>query len=98
MKENSIQVKIAGRVYSPNVKKEEEERVRQAAGLINERMDIFEKTYAVKDKQDLLAMCCLQFATQSLEPRDTGTNHPESVSEKIIALDKFISEHLDKEK
>jgi cell division protein ZapA len=98
MKENSIQVKIAGRTYSPNVTKEEEERVVKAAGLINDRLEVFEKTYAVKDKQDLLAMCCLQFATQYLETENIHVLNSESVSEKIISLDKFISDHLDKEK
>jgi cell division protein ZapA len=97
MSENSIQVNIGGRIYTPNVKTEDVENVVKAAGLINERMRIFEKTYAVKDKQDLVAMCCLQFATQYLETEKHRSLESDEVSGKIISLEKFISAHLDKE-
>jgi cell division protein ZapA len=97
MSDNSIQVNIGGRIYTPTVKKEDVENVVKAAGLINERITIFEKTYAVKDKQDLVAMCCLQFATQYLETEKYRGLDSEEVSGKIISLEKFISAHLDKE-
>jgi hypothetical protein len=97
MSENSIKVSIGGRTYSPTIRAEEVENVVKAAGLINERMVAFEKTYAVKDKQDLLAMCCLQFATQYIETEKFRSLQSEEVSGKIISLEKFISEHLDKE-
>jgi cell division protein ZapA (FtsZ GTPase activity inhibitor) len=97
MSEHSIQVTIGGRSYSPTVSKEEVDQVLKAAGLINERIAAYEKAYAVKDKQDLLAMCCLQFATQQLEAEADKEIKTASVSEKIILLDKTISEHLNKE-
>ncbi|MFI5148642.1 MAG: cell division protein ZapA [Bacteroidia bacterium] len=98
MGETSIPVNIGGRIYTPSVSKEEKERVEEAATLINERMDAFEKVYAVKDKQDLLAMCCLQFATQYLGQEQDRVLNSKEVSGKIVSLEKFISEHLDKEK
>jgi hypothetical protein len=98
MIDNNIQVNIGGRIYTPTVKKDEVDRVVKAAGLINDRMNVFEKTYAVKDKQDLLAMCCLQFATQYLETDNLNLLHSDGVSEKITALEKVISDHLNKEK
>jgi cell division protein ZapA (FtsZ GTPase activity inhibitor) len=98
MGETSIKVTIGGRTYTPNIKKEEKDRVEKAAGLINERMNAFEQAYAVKDKQDLLAMCCLQFATQYLEQEQDRILNSEEVSGKIVSLEKFISDHLDKEK
>jgi hypothetical protein len=97
MSENSIKVSIGGRTYSPTIGAEEVDHVVKAAGLINERMVAFEKTYAVKDKQDLLAMCCLQFATHYIETEKFQSLQSEEVSSKIISLEKFISEHLDKE-
>jgi cell division protein ZapA len=97
MSENSIQVNIGGRIYSPAVKTEETERVQKAASLINERMNAYEKTYAVKDKQDLLAMCCLQFATQYLENEQNYNTDRENVSGRISSLEKVISDHLEKE-
>lgn len=61
-----IKVNIAQRVYPLTIRREEEERVRKAVAAINEAVKRFEERYAVSDKQDVLAMCTLQFATQYL--------------------------------
>ena len=63
---NSVKVSIGNRTYPLRVSKEEEEKVQQAAQAINKRLKEFEDSYAVKDKQDLLAMCALQFATEAM--------------------------------
>ena len=41
----------------------EEEGIRAAVKKINELVKKFEKNYEVRDKQDVLAMCALQFAS-----------------------------------
>ena len=41
----------------------EEEGMRKAAANINQLISKYEKNYAVSDKQDVLAMCALQFAS-----------------------------------
>lgn len=61
-----IKVNIAQRVYPLTIRRDEEERVRKAVAAINEAVKRFEDRYAVSDKQDVLAMCTLQFATQYL--------------------------------
>lgn len=61
-----IKVNIANRVYPLTIRRDEEERVRKAVSAINEATKRFEERYAVSDKQDVLAMCTLQFATQFL--------------------------------
>ncbi|HBI40682.1 MAG TPA: cell division protein ZapA, partial [Tenacibaculum sp.] len=43
---------------------EEEEGMRKAAKKINDLIAKFEENYAVADKQDVLAMCALQFASK----------------------------------
>lgn len=58
-----IKVNIADRVYPLTVKIEEEEGVRKAVKKINELVKKFEQSYAVRDKQDVLAMAALQFAS-----------------------------------
>ena len=59
-----IKVSIAGRVYPLTIKREEEENIRKAAAKIEAIVKQFESNYAVKDKQDLLAMCALQLSTK----------------------------------
>ena len=63
---NSVKVSIGNRAYPIRVSKDEEEKVLLAAQTINSKLKEFEESYAVKDKQDLLAMCVLQYATESI--------------------------------
>jgi len=65
MSELSIKINIANRIYPLSVKTEEEEGIRKTAKMINERIKQYESDYAVKDKQDLLAMCALEFGTSN---------------------------------
>lgn len=65
MSELSIKINIASRVYPLSVKTEEEEGIRKTARMINDRIKEYEQDYAVKDKQDLLAMCALEFGTSN---------------------------------
>jgi|TARA_B110000977_G_scaffold193241_2_gene267929 cell division protein ZapA len=59
-----IKVSIAGRVYPLTIKRDEEEGIRKAASKIEVIVKQFESNYAVKDKQDLLAMCALQLSSK----------------------------------
>ena len=59
-----IKVSIAGRVYPLNILRKDEARIRAAALEIDQRLKDYSANYAVEDKQDLLAMCALQFASQ----------------------------------
>ena len=61
-----IKIVLAGRTYPLTVAQGEEEIVRKAVKEIDEMLKKFEKQYAVSDKQDVLAMCSLQLATQLL--------------------------------
>ncbi|MFC2110340.1 cell division protein ZapA [Bacteroidota bacterium] len=60
-----IKVVIGGRTYPLHVNNAiEEEGTRKAAEKINSLISRFEQNYAVSDKQDVLAMCALQFASK----------------------------------
>jgi cell division protein ZapA len=59
-----IKVSIAGRVYPLNILRKDEAGIRAAAVEIDRRIKEYSTNYAVEDKQDLLAMCALQFASQ----------------------------------
>ena len=61
-----INLVIAGRTYPLSVNNtNEEEGMRKAASAINKLITMYEQNYAVSDKQDVLAMCALQFASKS---------------------------------
>jgi cell division protein ZapA (FtsZ GTPase activity inhibitor) len=63
----SIKVKIVDRYYPLTIDVREEEKVRRAAKLINEKVLQYKQRYKQKDVIDFLAMSCLQFATKSVE-------------------------------
>ncbi|MEI6489849.1 MAG: cell division protein ZapA [Bacteroidota bacterium] len=93
MAEVSLKVLIAGRTYPLTIKQEEERIVLEAANLINEKVKDFENNYAVREKQDLLAMAALNLlATQLNNPRKS----PE-LEKEIDQLDLFVSNYLQKE-
>jgi cell division protein ZapA len=92
MDELAITVKIADRPYRRTVKAEEEEIIRKAARLINEKISEYANTYAFNDNQDLLAMVSLWFATTSLKVQDETGNKSTELVESLKALEKLLSE------
>jgi cell division protein ZapA len=90
-----IKVTLAGRVYPIKVRNaEEEEGMRKAASKINSLVTKFEKSYAVSDKQDVLAMCALQFASLIEINAITDQNELSEVSEKLSELEALIDAQL----
>lgn len=89
-----IKLSIADRVYPLSIKPEQEEGLRKATKKIEEMIKRFENSYAVRDKQDVLAMCALQFATQ-VEQKTIDTNTDfEKVEEKLSSLDSLLKDQL----
>ena len=91
-----INVVIAGRTYPLSVNNtQEEEGMRKAAIAINTLIKKYEQNYAVSDKQDVLAMCALQFGSKleisQLEESTTDTE----VLNKIKALTQLVNMHLE---
>jgi len=93
--QQSVKVSIANRTYPLRVTKEEEEKVVWAAQSINQRMKEFEENFAVRDKQDLLAMCALQFASESMGTNKTTEPSKNSQArEKLKNLNLLLDEYL----
>lgn len=93
MGELSIKIKIANRVYPLTVKPEEEEGIRKSADLINKEIESFEKLYAVKDKQDLLAMVALKIASKNFELEKKGVINDAGLEEKLTLLDNLLTNY-----
>ena len=89
-----IKLSIADRVYPLSVPEGEEAILREAAKSLNVMVNHFEKNYAVKDKQDVLAMCALQIAVQSSKEADANTTSQSDVHKKIVLLSKYLTEQF----
>ena len=90
-----VNVVIAGRTYPLSVSStDEEEGMRKAAKNINELIAKFEQNYAVADKQDVLAMCALQFASKAEIVSLINTKENTEVLQKINELTNLLENHL----
>ncbi len=63
----SIKVNLVDRYYPLKIDRKDEEQIRRAAKLINERVLQYKQKYSDKDTQDFLAMAALQFVIKNLE-------------------------------
>ncbi|MBS1531036.1 MAG: cell division protein ZapA [Bacteroidetes bacterium] len=96
MGEISIKINIADRVYPLKVNMEEEEIIRRAAKLINDRIREYQENYAVRDKQDLLSMAVLHYATSSLKAEKKVMAEDSDVADKVYQLDGMLTDFFSK--
>jgi cell division protein ZapA (FtsZ GTPase activity inhibitor) len=87
----SIKINIIDRTYPLRIKAEEEEYVRRAAKLINDKAAFFNSSFSVKDKVDGLAMAALEFTVDAV--KQSQKNHQMSNEPTDTAIiEKSINE------
>jgi len=89
-----IKLSIANRVYPLTIEANQEEGLRKAAKSIEFMIKQFEQSYSVRDKQDVLAMCALQFASQVEQKSIDKANVNEHLEAKLNALNDMLHSHL----
>ena len=88
------------------INRDAEENIRKSVKKIEERLKFYEKNYAIKDRQDLLAMCLIEIATklesvnegryhdwrndESLNPKQKIGYSMREVRDKLNELDKLV--------
>jgi cell division protein ZapA (FtsZ GTPase activity inhibitor) len=91
----SIRVNVADRYYPLKIDRSDEEKIRKAAKLINEKVLQYKQRYSDKDVQDFLAMAALQYVIQVIENDNTADTS--SVLEEIQELDNQLEDFLKRE-
>lgn len=94
MEELSIKIKIAEREYPMKVKKDEEEKVRAAGKLINEKLKNYKEQFGVEDKQDLLAMVAFDCVVQKQTSEEDHQEVDQTVFEKVSHLNQLVSQAI----
>lgn len=94
MSDLSISLPIADRSYRLAIAKEHEELFRNAAKLIDKRIKDYSSNYAYKDKQDLLAMVALEYATGYLQNDRIMSEKEAEWREKLRAIDRALDDQL----
>jgi cell division protein ZapA len=88
----SIKVNVADRYYPLKIERKDEEKIRKAARLINEKVLQYKQRYLDKDVQDFLAMAALQFVTRVIEMEDKFDIMP--LEQKLQELNEELGEYL----
>src|ERR1044072_4512454 len=91
-----IKISIADRVSPLTVDPSQEEGLRSASKKIDAMIRQFEENYAVRDKQDVLAMCALQFATQVEQKQIDKSTDLDEAFERLRKMDEKAGEILSK--
>lgn len=94
MDQLSIKIRIADREYPMKVKPEDEENVRKAGKIINERIKSYREQFGIDDKQDLLAMVAFDSLVDKLQVDDEKATISEDVFYKVNELNELISKAL----
>ena len=88
----SIRVNVADRFYPLKVEREDEEKIRKAARMINEKVLQYKQRYTDKDTQDFLAMAALQYVIRLNEEEEKSNNDqiPKALNELIQKIDSVL--------
>lgn len=79
------------RPYPLLVKAEEEEAVRRAAKMINERIKQYKDQFSVQDELDLAIMCCLELATDNINQAGKNRSREDLLIDKAQRVDDALN-------
>ena len=91
----SININIADRSYPLRIERKDEESIRKAAKIINDKVAQYKQKYVSKDVQDCLAMATLQFVIQKFDTENRIDNSP--LVEELEVMNDFLAEFLERE-
>jgi len=89
-----IKISIADRVYPMTVSSSQEESLRLAAQKIDKAIKHFEDNYAVRDKQDVLAMSALQFASKIEQSQIDQNSTQVEVNQRLVSLNQELTKYI----
>jgi cell division protein ZapA (FtsZ GTPase activity inhibitor) len=88
----SINIKIDGRNYPLKVEKENEEKYRKAAKIINDIVLQYRQRYVNNDSQDFIAMAAFQFVVKNIDLEEKVDHSP--LFDELKKLDEDLGDYL----
>ena len=88
----SIKINIANRFYPLKIERSSEENIRNAVKSIESRLKFYEENYAIKDKQDILAMCLIEYASKIEKNKDSKLILDDGISDKLNNIESLLSD------
>ena len=90
----SIKLHIANRIYPMKIERKSEEYIRNAVKKIESRLKFYEDNYAIKDKQDLLAMCLIEYASRSESVNSKNIVEDDGLTEKLNSIEAILDSNI----
>ena len=90
----SIKLHVANRIYPMKIERKSEEFIRNAIKQIEERLKFYEENYAIKDKQDLLAMCLIEYASKFESINNEKVVGDDGLNEKLAKIESLLSSNI----
>ena len=94
MSKLNIKLSISDRLYPMKVDVSDEEIMRKSSQKINAIIKDFSEKYAVKDNQDLLAMCALSLSVQLEKKIKKDFDNEEGLVQELTLIDEKLSNAL----
>lgn len=93
-----INIKIDGRNYPLTINRDDEERYRKAAKIVNETINGFRQRFHANDQQDIMAMTAFQFALnyKKLEDRQDYSQFIDDIKDINDDISDFLKEKTGK--
>jgi cell division protein ZapA (FtsZ GTPase activity inhibitor) len=88
----SIRIKIDGREYPLKVDRDDEEKYRKAAKILNDIILQYRQKYSSSNTQDFLAMTAFQFVLKTIELEEKVDQSP--LFDELKKLDEELSDFL----
>jgi len=94
MAELSIKIRIGNREYPMKVKAEDEERIRRAGKLLNEKIKTYQNQFGIDDIQDLVAMVAFDCLVEKIKQDESSEDSEDYAVREITKLSQLISDTL----
>ncbi|WP_436517753.1 cell division protein ZapA [Ekhidna sp. To15] len=94
MAELSIKIRIGNREYPMRVKAEDEERIRRAGKLLNEKIKNYQNQFGIDDAQDLVAMVAFDCLVEKLKREETSEASDDFALDEISRLNQLITNSI----
>ena len=88
-----INIVIGDRTYRIKVKPEDEEAVRKAVKLINDKIVDFKLQFAGKDMQDYIAMVLVWYSTLQVN-QQVNSSQTEELADKLQSVEDLLDKFL----
>jgi cell division protein ZapA (FtsZ GTPase activity inhibitor) len=94
MSEINIKVEVAGSIFPLKVNAEDEQNIKEAVELINNKIAELEKSYAIKDKKEVLSMVLLQLVSQLYKQANTAEKELSHLKHLFADVEEMLKLHI----